>query len=523
MKLQPPPCPARQAGSVLVVTLLISMIIGITLAAFMDLSSAQHRAVIRSGVWNSCIPIAESGLEEALTHVFLNSTNLESQGWTKTTSGLTMSNSIALAGTVYYKSRELNGGRFLAAIQGGTTPTLTVQGLLPKPLTTNDMLTRTIEVRTVGSSLFARGLVARGTINWNGGILSDSFDSQNSTLSTGGRYDPAKRNDNGSIGSVEGNVDVGSSGTIYGSVGTGPTGSITTGPHAAVGSSAYIAGGSTGIQTGHSQNDLNISFPDASVPFTSGYTIPGGGNVVNVSSVSTNSTASNSLVYPTTPPGPVTTNYPTSISYPSGTTYPVTTNVVATTGKVKGKTVTTYTTNFTFTQFIWTATSYTTNYSTNYYEHILDTGDYYLTGIANANVLVRGNARLWVDGSGSEAGGKAFTISITGTLQMWVRDSVSFSGNAAANTTGDALRMRINGLPTCTDISFSGNAEFTGTIYAPAAHLRFNGGGMDRADFMGAAIVGSAQLNGHFEFHYDENLGRAGPSSAFVIASWVEL
>ncbi len=86
MKLQPPPCPARQAGSVLVVTLLISMIIGITLAAFMDLSSAQHRAVIRSGVWNSCIPIAESGLEEALTHVFLNSTNLESQGWTKTTS-----------------------------------------------------------------------------------------------------------------------------------------------------------------------------------------------------------------------------------------------------------------------------------------------------------------------------------------------------------------------------------------------------------------------------------------------------
>ena len=123
----------------------------------------------------------------------------------------------------------------------------------------------------------------------------------------------------------------------------------------------------------------------------------------------------------------------------------------------------------------------------------------------------------------SQSGGKAFTISNTGTLQMWVRDSISFSGNAAVNTTYDALRMRINGLPTCTRASLSGNAEFTGTIYAPAADLRFNGGGADRADFMGAAIVGSAQLNGHFEFHYDENLGRAGPSSAFVIASWVEL
>ena len=111
----------------------------------------------------------------------------------------------------------------------------------------------------------------------------------------------------------------------------------------------------------------------------------------------------------------------------------------------------------------------------------------------------------------------------SGTLQMWVRNSVSFAGNAAVNTTYDALRMRIYGLPTCTSVSFSGNAEFTGTLYAPSADLRFNGGGSDRADFMGAAIVGSAQLNGHFEFHYDENLGRNGPAASFVIDSWSEI
>lgn len=523
MKIHAPIASPRQAGSVLVVTLLVSMIIGITLAAFLDLSAAQHRSVIRSGVWNACIPVAESGLEEALTHVFLNSTNLASQGWTQSTSGLLMSNGVALAGTVYYKSRTLNGGNFLAAIQGGATPTITVQGSMPKPLSTTDMITRTVEVRTVGGALFARGLVARGNINWNGGILSDSFDSQNTARSTNGRYDPAKRNDNGSIGSVEGNVDVGSSGTIYGSAGTGPTGTISTGPHAAVGDASYIAGGNTGIQTGHSQNDLNVAFPDAAVPFTSGYTIPAGGFVVNLSSVTTNSTASNSITYPSSPPGPVTTNYPTSSTYPTGTTHPVTTNVVATVTKKGKTTTTTYTTNYTYTQFIWTSTSYTTNYSTNYYDHILDTGDYYLSGIANANVLVRGNARLWVQGNISESGGRAITIANTGTLQAWVSGSVSFSGNAAANTTGDALRMRIYGLPTCTSVSFSGNAEFTGTVYAPSAHMTFNGGGMDRADFMGAAIVGSAQLNGHFEFHYDENLGRNGPSSSFVIDSWVEL
>lgn len=521
MKLHLSPRPSRRAGSVLVVTLLIGMIIGITLAAFMDLSSAAHRSVIRSGVWNSCIPVAESGLEEALTHCYLNSTNLATQGWTLSTSGLTMSNGVALTGSVYYKSRTLNGGNFIAAIQSGTTPTLTVQGNLPKPLSATSMISRTIQVRTVGGALFARGLVARGTINWNGSILSDSFDSQNSLYSNNGRYLAALRNDNGSIGSVEGNVDVGANGTIYGSAGTGPTGSITTGPSGAVGDAAYIAAGGTGVQTGHSQNDLNVAFPDATVPFTTGYTIPGGGYVTNYTVV-TNTSSSSSLSYPSSSTSPIVTNSTTSTTYPSGTTYPVTTNVIATTGKGKSAT-TTYTTNFTYTSFSYTTNSFTTNTTADYYDHILDSGDYYLSGINNANVLVRGNARLYVEGNVSQSGGSAITVASIATLQMWVSGSISFSGQAMSNNTGDALRMMVYGLPSCTSVSFSGNSEFTGTIYAPSAELRFNGGGSDRSDFMGAAIVGSAQLNGHFEFHYDENLGRNGPASSFIIDSWTEI
>ncbi|MEY4200931.1 MAG: hypothetical protein RLZZ265_2671, partial [Verrucomicrobiota bacterium] len=159
MKIHSSPHSSRRAGSVLVVTLMIGMIIGLTLAAFMDLSSAQHRSVIRSGVWNSCVPLAEAGLEEAFTHAYLNSTNMGSQGWTTSTTGLTMSNGVTLSGTVYYRSRSLNGGNYLAAIQPGSTPTFTVQGGLPKPLTTNDLIFRTIQVRTAGSSLFTRGLV----------------------------------------------------------------------------------------------------------------------------------------------------------------------------------------------------------------------------------------------------------------------------------------------------------------------------------------------------------------------------
>lgn len=152
-------------------------------------------------------------------------------------------------------------------------------------------------------------------------------------------------------------------------VATGPTGAATTGPHAAVGTLGYIGGGGTGIQTGFYQNDLNVSFPDVSLPFSS-TTIPSGSNVINISSITTNSTASNSITYSTIPPGPVTTNSVTSTTLPLGTTYPVATNVIATTttAKVKGvsTTSTSYATNYTYTQFTWTSTSYVTNYSTNY-------------------------------------------------------------------------------------------------------------------------------------------------------------
>ncbi len=457
MKLPALPRPSRRVGSVLLVTLLISMVIGITLAAFMDLSGAQHRSVIRSGVWNSCIPVAESGLEEALTHVFLNSTNLATQGWTQSNSGLTMSNGIALTGTVYYKSRQLNGGSFLVAIQSGTTPTITVQGNMPKPLSTTDMISRTIEVRTVSSALFARGMVARGNIGWSGNILTDSFDSQDSAFSTSGRYDAAKRKDNGSVGSVNGNITMGG-GTIYGSASTGPTGSITPGSGGKVGDAAFIAGGGTGIQTGHSANDLNVAFPDATVPFTTGYTIPRGGNV-------TNST--------------------------------VTTNATATAGKGNNPTP---------------------------YDHILDTGDYYLSGIANGEqMLVRGNARLWVAGSIAMQGASQITIANTGTLQVWVAGEVDIKGNGVVNSTSDATHLALYGLPTCTSISLGGNAAWTGTIYAPQADFKSGGGGSDNYDVVGAVIVNTVSMNGHFEFHYDENLGRNGPSGTFVISSWVEL
>jgi choice-of-anchor A domain-containing protein len=90
------------------------------------------------------------------------------------------------------------------------------------------------------------------------------------------------------------------------------------------------------------------------------------------------------------------------------------------------------------------------------------------------------------------------------------------------NGTGDALRFGLYGLPTCSEIKFTGNASFTGTIYAPQATLKDSGGGNDVYDTVGAVIVGAVTMNGHTQFHYDENLGRNGPRSTYLVSTWNE-
>ena len=49
------------------------------------------------------------------------------------------------------------------------------------------------------------------------------------------------------------------------------------------------------------------------------------------------------------------------------------------------------------------------------------------------------------------------------------------------------------------------------------------GGGNNDFDFQGSCVVNTVDLNGHFSFHFDENLTRMGPPTGFSITSWREL
>ena len=73
---------SRNGGHVLMATLVVAAVIGIALAAFLNLLTSQNSYTVRSQVWNACMPVVEAGLEEAMAHLNdTTDTNLNDNGW----------------------------------------------------------------------------------------------------------------------------------------------------------------------------------------------------------------------------------------------------------------------------------------------------------------------------------------------------------------------------------------------------------------------------------------------------------
>lgn len=163
------------------------------------------------------------------------------------------------------------------------------------------------------------------------------------------------------------------------------------------------------------------------------------------------------------------------------------------------------------------------------YTYVLSSGNWQINGNLSLSgnsqrIIVTGTAVLYVTGNVSLTGQSYIQVANGGSLKMYVAGaSTSIGGNGVMNSTADASKFAYYGLPTNTSVSFSGNAAFTGTIYAPSAALSLGGGGNNTYDFVGASISNTATMNGHYNFHYDEMLGRTGASRGYVATSWDEL
>jgi hypothetical protein len=339
----------KESGNVLLVSIGITTVVGFTLAAFLTLTAGQNTAVSRSQSWNSSIPIVEAGIEEAMTHLNDNctyndiqhpATNWAADGWTANDIG-------------YEKTTTLPGGSYYhveimtAFPRSPFNPAIISEGHVQSPygvalgaplpfiasiaptggtastLSTN--VARKVHVNAGQTGLFARGMVAKDKIDLHGNnIQTDSFDSSDPAFSTGGLYDVTKHKDNGDIATDSSLIDSLNLGNanIYGHVSTGPGGQVAIGANGSVGDSAWQASGSSGIQPGHSSDDMNVYFPDVKPPFGGGWSTPLGPltltNPIQQIAIGTNT----STTYPTGKTSVITnTTTVTTTDFPAPGTY----------------------------------------------------------------------------------------------------------------------------------------------------------------------------------------------------------
>jgi hypothetical protein len=161
------------------------------------------------------------------------------------------------------------------------------------------------------------------------------------------------------------------------------------------------------------------------------------------------------------------------------------------------------------------------------YKHVISSDGDYTASTLNGSVYVMSgvNARVYLTDNVSLTANDHIRIDPAAErLTVYMGgNQFKLGGSGVMNDTGNAKAFLYFGLPSNTDIVFSGNAAFVGAIYANHADFTLGGGGSDTYDFIGASVTKTVKMNGHYNFHYDEDLANVGPSRGFLPTSWAEL
>ncbi len=159
--------------------------------------------------------------------------------------------------------------------------------------------------------------------------------------------------------------------------------------------------------------------------------------------------------------------------------------------------------------FTYNYATYATNnvYQTNYYDHVLSSGDHYYAGALSGATIVLGTARLVLPSGLNMTSTNGITIANGGRLVVYAGGtSLLLSSSAVINTAGYPGDFFVLAAPTVTSVSITLDAQFAGVVAAPDADIAVNAGGGSPNDYSGALIGHSVRLNGPLGFHYDESL-----------------
>jgi hypothetical protein len=240
--------PSRERGAVLLASLFVVGVLGITLGSYLLLVRNDYVLTARSQNWNSALVVAEAGAEEALAQLnpgpFVppSSLNRCANQWDQDEDGLYKPTPRILA----------NGASYRVAISADPSPVIYSTGYVSVssiPAT----FTRVLRITTANASVFSAGVAVKSNITVRGtsqyGIFADSFDSADPYHSLNGAYPFGYANrtkSNGDVASLFGDVSIGTN-QILGRLWLGPS-----------------ASGSP-LASQIAQN-LNVEFPDVTMP-----------------------------------------------------------------------------------------------------------------------------------------------------------------------------------------------------------------------------------------------------------------
>src|SRR6266540_871320 len=118
----------REQGSVLIVTLITCGVIATVLGSYLVLLSTRYNLTARSMAWNATMPVLESGIEEALSHLQYDTNSPGANGWDGGTYG---------GQPVNTKRRDFADGSYALvniADAASANPTIYSSGFVPAPL-----------------------------------------------------------------------------------------------------------------------------------------------------------------------------------------------------------------------------------------------------------------------------------------------------------------------------------------------------------------------------------------------------
>ena len=185
MKIGRTPNLSRVQGGSLIVTLLVTLFLGVTLASYLMLVSSEHTSTARSQAWNRALVMAEAGVDEALAQLNPGAFASEVSG----------GNGWALYDGFYQPDpaeRSLAGGRYAVVYTAENPPTIYSTGYSAFHAE-SATLSRVVRVTTTNAPLYSKGANANRITNPSGyPFYQDSYDSENPAYSDDGHYNPAE-------------------------------------------------------------------------------------------------------------------------------------------------------------------------------------------------------------------------------------------------------------------------------------------------------------------------------------------